>query len=489
MEPGSLTSLTAWELRSAFARREASPVELIDEVGARIEASEPLLHAWTTTALDEARAQARAAAHAWLHGTPRPLEGLPLAVKDLFDTEGLRTTYGSRVFAGHVPAADAAAVRLAKQAGAIVVGKAATDEFAYGIAGVNPHQGPSRNPWQPERVSGGSSSGCGVALAARQVPLALGSDTGGSIRSPAAFCGVVGFKGTWGAVPTAGMWPMARTLDHAGPMARTPADAALLLGSIAAGHRGRGIAAAVAAGLPAVPRPLRIGTCADLVPVAPTPDVARTLASALEALRDCGASVREVAFREAGELVPTFVAIRDAETLHAHRQARLFPDRRADYGALTASRLEAATAVGLDQYLEASARRAALGAAMADLFAAIDVLMLPLALGPAPAIEAPQPDEDAWELVHRSTVPFNLLGLPACCLRAGFDAQGLPIAVQIVGREGDDALVLAVAQQLWEATREVQLRWPALPDRPADQPGGAPARVRGCARETAPGDA
>ena len=175
----------------------------------------------------QAREQARAAERAYARGEARPLEGLTLAVKDLYDTAGVRTTYGSRIFADHVPDADAELVRRAKQAGAIVVGKTLTHEFAWGITSVNPHFPPCRNPYDPERVPGGSSGGSAVALATGAAALALGTDTGGSIRIPAAFCGVSGLKPTYGALSLDGVQPLAPTLDHAGPMARTPADVRL----------------------------------------------------------------------------------------------------------------------------------------------------------------------------------------------------------------------------------------------------------------------
>jgi len=462
--PPELARLTALELRQAYRHREASPVEAIDAVAACLEAGDLARDAFVTLTLDDARSQARVAEQAWRRGAARSLEGIPLAIKDLFDTAGVRTTYGSPMFDDHVPSADAVAVRRAKDAGAIVVGKTATDEFAYGIAGVNPHYGPTRNPWAPERISGGSSSGSAAALASRVVPLALGSDTGGSIRAPSAFCGTVGFKGTWGAVPTAGMWPMGRTLDHAGPMARTPADAALLHAALVDGSRGAPMAAALAGGLPPARTGFRVGVCADLAPVAPAPDVARVFTSALAAVEQCGGSVTDVRFAEAAGLVPAFVVIRDAETLNAHRRAILFPARRDEYGPLTASRLDAATAVGLDEYLAACALRARAAAAFDRIFEAVDVLMLPLASASPPTIDAPAPDEAAWELVHRSTVPFNVLGGPACVVRAGFDDLGLPVGVQIVGRDREDAAVLAVAQTYFEATAPIQERWPDAVD-------------------------
>src|SRR4051794_22897566 len=219
---------SAVELRAKFLRRELSPVELIDQAATR-----PELGAFITLDLDEARAQAKAADRAYKRGDARPLEGLTLGVKDLFDTAGLRTTYGSRIFSGHVPARDAWAVKRAKDAGAIVVGKTVTHEFAWGITTVNPHFELVRNPHGPDRVPGGSSGGSAVALATGQVALALGTDTGGSIRIPASFCGISGLKPTFARISTEGVYPLARSLDHAGPMARTPQDVKLFFEALA----------------------------------------------------------------------------------------------------------------------------------------------------------------------------------------------------------------------------------------------------------------
>ena len=185
------------------------------------------VRAFVTLSLERAREDAKAAERAYRGENARPLEGLTLAVKDLYDTEGVGTTYGSNLFADHVPNADACAVAKERSAGAIVVGKTLTHEFAWGITSVNPHYPPCRNPHDPERVAGVTSGGSAVALALGQTALALGTDTGGSIRIPAAFCGVSGIKPTYGRLSTAGVYPLARSLDHAGPMARTPEDVKL----------------------------------------------------------------------------------------------------------------------------------------------------------------------------------------------------------------------------------------------------------------------
>jgi aspartyl-tRNA(Asn)/glutamyl-tRNA(Gln) amidotransferase subunit A len=275
-----LLRLGALELRAVFERGESAPSEALEALAERIAALEPTVNAYTTLALERARAEARAADAAYREGRARPLEGLSLGVKDLFDSEGLRTTYGSRIEAERVPAADAAAVARARAAGAIVVGKTATHEFGWGITTNNPHFGPTRNPWAPGRIPGGSSGGSGAALAAGETVLALGSDTGGSIRIPAAFCGVVGLKPTYGRVSLAGAVPLARSLDHGGPLARSPADAELLYQAIAGvdpadpATRDRPVRPAHYEGLAG----LRVGVCGSLPGIELAPEVARVFA-------------------------------------------------------------------------------------------------------------------------------------------------------------------------------------------------------------------
>jgi aspartyl-tRNA(Asn)/glutamyl-tRNA(Gln) amidotransferase subunit A len=266
---------------------------------------------------------------------------------------------------------------------------------------------------------------------------------------PSAFCGIVGFKGTWGAVGTEGMWPMGRTLDHAGPMAATPADAALLQAVLAGDGTGE---------LAPPPAGTRVGTSPGFMAVEPA--VERAVADAVAALEGAGCTAVESRLEDAAGLVTTFVTIRDAETLHAHRAAGLFPDRRGEYGPLTAERLEAAVGVGLGDYLEASAARARAAEAFDRVFESADVLVLPVSAGSPPLIDGGAPDERAWAMVHPLTVPFNLLGVPACVVRAGFDDEGLPVGVQVVGRHGGDRTVLEVAQALFDATAAVQAKRP-----------------------------
>jgi aspartyl-tRNA(Asn)/glutamyl-tRNA(Gln) amidotransferase subunit A len=266
------------------------------------------------------------------------------------------------MFAANTPDADAAAVRSVREAGAILVGKTQTHEFAWGMTSVNARMGTARNPWRTERVAGGSSGGSAVALAARLVPLAMGSDTGGSIRIPSAFCGTVGFKPTYGRIAMEGVWPLAPSLDHTGPMARTPADAALLLGAMEHGAR---VPANLA--LDGDLTGVRVGVWPDLHLVALAPDVRSAFDGAVRIVGELGARVEEVALPAAHGLLATFGVIQLAEALLTHSRAGLYPDRRADYGEDVRRRLDAAERVTLADYLAATAHRERLRAAAVAL--------------------------------------------------------------------------------------------------------------------------
>jgi aspartyl-tRNA(Asn)/glutamyl-tRNA(Gln) amidotransferase subunit A len=459
--------LSATELRAAFTARRLSPVELVHALSARIAEAQPLVNAFTALCLDEAVAEAEAAERAFRPGgRPRPLEGIPIGVKDFFDTAALRTAVGSPIFRDRVPTVDAEAVRRSREAGAILIGKTATHEFGWGITTDSPHFGVTRNPWAPDRVAGGSSGGSAAALASGQTPLAIGSDTGGSIRIPAAFCGIVGMKPTWGRVSCDGAFPLAPSLDHPGAMARTPADAALLLDVLAGapdpGHRVR-------------PEPdprldgTRIGLCPDLHLAPLPPDQRRAYDAAVHALGELGARLEEVGLAHADRIMPTFVTIQQAEALHTHRRAGLYPQRSDEYGPDVRARLHASEAVGLDDYLDALEERRRIRRRFEALFDCFDALLTPVTgASPVPIGESAVENADGSRTPFRDavmpyTVPQDLVGLPACAVRAGFDRLGLPVGVQITGATGADDRVLAVAQALFAATDGVQDRWPVLP--------------------------
>jgi aspartyl-tRNA(Asn)/glutamyl-tRNA(Gln) amidotransferase subunit A len=463
-------------LLRGFAAGASSPVEVVDALADRIEVVDASVGGFTALCLERAREEARSAEAAWRRGAARPLEGVPFAVKDLFDTEGVRTAYGSPMFADHVPGRDSEAVRRARAAGAILIGKTQTHEFAWGITSVNVALGSARNPWALDRVAGGSSGGSAVVLAAEEVPVALGSDTGGSIRVPASFCGVVGLKPTYGRISAARAWPLARSLDHPGPMARTPADAALLLEAIAGvdpddpatveaplgdvrGGLRRGLAGLV------------VGVCRDLHLVPLWPDVRAVFEAVLRTIEAEGASVVELALPEAELVLPTFRTIQSAEALDAHRRAGLYPARRDEYGPDVLGRLDDARGVTLAQYLAASAERQRLRSAFARLLGGCDVLLTPVSAGSPVPIGQETVVHDGVEVTFRElvmsyTTPQDLIGLPACSLRAGFDAFGIPVGVQFTAAPWQEALVLRAAEGLFEATPDVQRRRPELAPAP-----------------------
>jgi aspartyl-tRNA(Asn)/glutamyl-tRNA(Gln) amidotransferase subunit A len=453
-----LARASASELLAGFEARAFSPVEALDAIARRIESVEPALHAFATLTLDRARAEAEAATQRWQEGTARPLEGVPFAAKDLFDTGGVRTAYGSPIFAGHVPAADAAAVRLLREAGAILVGKTTTHEFAWGVTGCNRHFGTGRNPWSLAHVAGGSSAGSAAALAADEVPLALGSDTGGSIRIPAAFCGVSGLKPTHGLVDTTGVFPLAPSLDHAGPLARTPHDLRIALAVLA-----RSTAQAARRDV----RGLRVGVCATPAAVEPTASVRRAVADAADVLAALGCRIVEVVVESDDSGRRAFAVLQAAEAIRVHRGAGLWPERRGEYGDDVAGRLEDAESITLDDQVAATIERERLRARFERLFDTVDLLLLPVSS--CPPVEWGREDLDhlgerrlVRDLVLPLTSPLNLAGVPGCAVRGGFDDGGLPVGLQVVGPRGSEATVLAAASVFFDATPDLQQRRPKL---------------------------
>ncbi len=412
--------MTARELLAAYAARERSPTEVVAELAAAIEA-DPHGAFWATC-LERAADEALAAEAAWGRGEARPLEGVPIAVKDIFDTEGVVTTYGSAIFRGHLPERDAEAVRLVREAGAIVLGKTATHEFAWGFSSINDALGTVRNPRDPSRVAGGSSGGSACALAAGLAPLALGTDTGGSIRVPSAFCGTYGLKPTFGRVSLDGVWPLARTLDHAGPMAGTPEDLALLLGVLApVPHH-------------VAPAPPRVAVCPNLHGAPLEPQVAAVFDALAARL-----AATEVAFPEAELIVPAFRTIQLAEGHETHTAAGLWPSRADEYGPDVRRRVELGAEVTLPQLLAAHADRETVRAAFGRLFERADVLLTPAVPLAPPRIEDERADPALREAVLAYTSPQDLVGLPACAL---------PDGMQLTGPPGSEALLVSAASSL-----------------------------------------
>ncbi len=351
-------------------------------------------------------------------------DGITLAVKDLFDTAGLTTTYGSPIFAEHVPTETAEAVRRLEEAGYTNVGKTNLHEFAYGVTSMNPHFGWVPNPRAPGRIAGGSSGGSAAALAAGLADAALGSDTGGSIRIPAAFCGVVGFKPSFGLVPLDGCWPLAPSYDHAGPMARTVADCVAMMNALA--------------GLST--EPVELGELR--IAVAWTDEAQPGIRARVEEAAALFPHAEPISFPHAQGHLPVFM--REVAEVHE----ALFADHADEYGDDVAWKLrELCFKVTDAELAEAERVRESFREQAAELLEGFDLLLTPTQAFVAPTYE--QAADDSYRIpITRFTNPFNALGWPALALPCGPAEHGLPASVQLVGRPGADALVLAAGSAL-----------------------------------------
>jgi aspartyl-tRNA(Asn)/glutamyl-tRNA(Gln) amidotransferase subunit A len=442
---------TATTLRGRYARGELSPIEVLEELITHIEDREPELNALVTPAFDRARSNARESAERWRAGIARPLEGIPVLVKDLANTAGLRTTYGSGMYADHVPDADAGVVERIRRAGGIVLAKSATHEFGWGLTTESRRFGPTRNPWSTDRTPGGSSGGSAAALAAGYAPLAIGSDTAGSIRIPAAFCGVTGLKPTYGAVDPAGVHPLAPSLDHIGPMARTVRDLRLLWSVIGPGT-------GFDDRRDAVTESLTVGVLTEFDGVALGAAQTDACATAAAALSDAGCRIVTVRRDALPPAYPILAATVLAEGRQTHRHRGLWPDRADEYGHDVRARLELADAADPADYLRAQHDRAHLHAAMSRLFTTVDVLLSPVsAIGPS-TIEATP--EDFRRQVTTCIAAQSLTGLPALALRGGFDIDGLPVGVQLTAPPWHEARLLDLGARYQSRTPAIQDRWP-----------------------------
>jgi aspartyl-tRNA(Asn)/glutamyl-tRNA(Gln) amidotransferase subunit A len=455
-----------WASLSELARmvraKDVSPVDVVRAHLERIAALDPRLRAFITVCADAALTAAKTAEARLVAGDrPGPLLGIPVGLKDLCDTAGVRTTGGSKILADRVPVADATVVQRLVDAGAIVVGKLNMHEFAYGPQGLNEHYGHTRNPWDAavHRMAGGSSSGTGAAVAAALCAGGTGSDTGGSIRIPASLCGITGLKPTYGRVSRAGVLPLAWTMDHVGPMARSAADCALMLGAIA----GYDPADATTSVLP-VPdytaaltgdvKGLRVGVLGAFVDAA-APDVAAAVGEAAKTLASLGAAVDAVTLDGLEVVGPAAYAIVAAEALAFH--AGWMKTRLGDYQPDVRERLRLGVLVSGEDYVRAQQVRARLRDQVDEALRHRDVLLAPATPVAAPALDAVDVEirgqrTDVRSALIRFTRPFNLTGHPACSLPCGFTAAALPVGLQVVGRPFDEATVLRVADAYQRVT-------------------------------------
>ena len=428
-----LLFLPITEIADRYRRGNLSPVEVAERSLARIEALNPTLNAFITVTADAALTGAQQAETELRSGIDRGLlHGIPIALKDLVDTAGFRTTCGSRILADHVPALDARCVGNLNQAGAVLLGKTNMLEFAYGI--VHPDFGPTWNPYDPTRTAGGSSGGSAAAVAAGMCFAAVGTDTGGSIRIPAAYCGVAGLKPTYGRVSLDGVFPLSWSLDHAGPIARSAADAGLLLDALL-GRTPRPVDPADLSGL-------RLGVldvhCQGREMEAPVLDAFDVACRTLEG---AGAVLKTVEIPDLGLADAVLHAIIAPEASAVH--ARWIEERPEDYAILTRSQIELGFAVPVLAHVRAQQYRRHLTSQFLDAFAQVDAILSPTAPWVAPH-EDPAVIGDEGMAEARRTAPADLTGLPALTVNCGLSPAGLPIGLQISTRPGADDLCLAI---------------------------------------------
>ncbi len=441
---------------AALAAKKVSPVELTKHMLARIAKLDGQLHSFLLVTEERALADAAAAEKRFMAGTPRgTLDGIPIAHKDIYGTAGIRTTGHSRLLEHNVPSADSTVVRKWAEAGTVMLGKLATHEFAMGGPSFDLPWPPARNPWNTEHFTSGSSSGTGAAVAAGLILGGTGSDTGGSIRGPAAFCGIAGIKPTYGLCSRAGVLPLTYSMDHTGPMAWTVEDCAILLQAMV-GHDPTDPASATRAapdllsGLNGGVAGVRIGVVRHFHEVdnKVNPAVQKGIDDAVEILRNQGAIIREVTLPALVEFQAAGFLILASEAYALHE--KWLRTRWNEYGELFRDRVTMGGLISSADYVEATRRRRELQQAVHAAMADVDILLTTAAPTEAPKIEG----MPKWSSFEKPgfTIPFNLTGQPAMSVCSGFGEGGLPVGIQMAARPFEDGLLLRVCQAYEKAT-------------------------------------
>ncbi|MEU6714552.1 amidase [Nonomuraea sp. NPDC046802] len=431
LSPGPFTGRTVSGLAQDLREGRTSAAELAKQALDAVAELDPHLNAFVTVDPEGALAAARRADEELAGGTDRgPLHGIPVGVKDLIDVASLPASMGSRHFAGHVPAADAECVTRLRSAGAVVVGKTTTHEFAYGPTGDRSAGGPSRNPHDPARMSGGSSGGSAAAVAAGMVPLALGTDTGGSVRIPAALCGIAGFKPAFGAIPTGGVFPLSRSFDHVGVLAADERDCLAAYECLASTRPFEG------------ERQVRVAWLDPAELFAGDPRV-------VDAVRGVSGAQDEVRLPSgvAEALHETYTVIQSCEAAAVHASRMVHAPELFDPE--VRERLRVAGELPGWRYVQAVERRVELGSVVAALFARHDVVALPTVPITAPPLQQRESELDGRAFLVRAallglTSPWNVAGLPALTVPAG-TVDGLPVGLQLVCRPGQEPLLFEAA--------------------------------------------
>ena len=453
--------LSAGQLSRLIRDRKVSPVEVVEAHLARIDALEPQLNSFITLVPERALAAARQAEQEIGSGRYRgPLHGVPLALKDLYYVKGIRNTSGSRLYDDFVPDYDCTIAARFREAGAILLGKLNLHQFAYGPTGENPDYGHMHNPWNPERMAGGSSGGSGSAAASGQCTLTMGSDTGGSVRIPAALCGLAGLKPTYGRLSRYGLTPLSWCLDHPGPMTRTVEDCALVMNAVA-GYDPKDPASAdvpvpdYAAALTRDIVGLRVGVPREYFEYPLDPQVEAATRKAIDTLRELGASVTEVSWPMYRYAMAISNTILMAEATAYHSKVIRASGPQLD--PMVRIRLEAGAFISAADYVQAQRARSLFIRQSRELLEGVDLLV-----GPTEPITAPTIGDARVQIgdtvvgaiaaLTQYTRPFNLNGFPAITVPCGFSGDGLPIGLQLAGRPFDEETVLRAAHAYEQAT-------------------------------------
>lgn len=446
-----MLDLSIAEASDLLRRKQISPLDLTTSCLDRIEQLNPTINAFITVMHDSALAQAREAEAEILAGGWRgPLHGIPIGLKDLIDTAGVKTTCGSALFAERVPTEDAEVVRRLKAAGAVLIGKQNMQEFAWGGTSASSYFGAVHNPWDVDRIAGGSSGGSAAAVASGMCFGAIGTDTGGSVRQPAAFCGIVGLKPTYGRVSTRGVFPLSPSLDHVGTLCRNVADSALMLEAIA-GYDKRDATS--------VDQPVESYVDALNMKTKPRigivrrpffddldPEIEKAMDEALKHFSDLATDVREI------ELPSTPGAVQAPEVYAIH--AKYFRESPEKYGRWMQERLKQAAAMETVAYIEARQELDRVRRFVGDVFSQVDLLVTPTSRVPPITIKeainmSPEPAGELWLW---NTRPFNAYGIPTISIPCGLTQNGLPIGLQIAGPNFSEGSLLSFAHTFEQAT-------------------------------------
>ncbi len=450
--------MSAAEAGRKIAAKELSSTELTDALLDRTAAIDGKLNAYIEVLGDQARAAAKAADDAVVKGEAKgPLHGVPVGLKDIIDLAGVRTTAHSKLLLDNMAKADSFVTARLKAAGCVITGKLATHEFAIGGPAFDLPFPPARNPWNPEHHPGGSSSGAGTSVAAGMLPIALGSDTGGSVRNPASCCGIVGIKPTYGRVSRAGVVPLSFSLDNVGPLTRTVEDNALALAAIA-GFDPKDPAS--------VPRPvddytadlrkgvkgLKVGLIRHFYneDLYADEEMAGGIENAARLLENLGAEVREIRLPPLGEYAACNRVVMLAEAYAVHQE--WLKTRPGDYAAITRRRLLPGAFLTAADYVNALRQREKLVAAFYEAMEGLDAAVTVSSMEPPANLADMQEVERTY--ARQARAPFNLIGNPAIAIPSGFHSNGLPLALQIVGHAFDEAMCFRVA---WALEQELSL--------------------------------